>query len=166
MVEKSGTKVKAHQQRNSVASSNKCDDIECFICNNEEGGGKCRSSGVTYRIDCKNEICEYSYNGQTGKNGYSRGEEHKTDYEKKSKKSVMWNHCLRQHNATEQEFTMGINDYVRNDPTKRQILEGIRINKCPPERRMNDRTEWNQELAQKHRHNTLHLINYTRLKNK
>ena len=34
-------------------------------------------------------------------------------------------------------------DIYRNDPVKRQVLEAVRMNKVPEERRMNRRGEWN-----------------------
>ena len=55
----------------------------------------------------------------------------------------MWNHCVKCHNNEEQEFGMKVKDYVRDDPTKRQILDAVRIKDCPADRRMNDRSEWN-----------------------
>ena len=88
VVEKSGTKIKDTLQKNSVTSNDGCDDSTCFVCNTE-GGGRCRASAVTYCIDCRSEICEYVYNGQTGKNGNARGGEHKEDYRKNSRNSVI-----------------------------------------------------------------------------
>ena len=41
------------------------------------------------------------------------------------------------------EFDMEVIDYVRNDPTLRQVTEAIRINETPMEKRINDATEWN-----------------------
>ena len=38
---------------------------------------------------------------------------------------------------------MTVVDCSRGDPMMRQILESIRINKEPEERRINDKTEWN-----------------------
>jgi len=38
---------------------------------------------------------------------------------------------------------MHVLDRVRNDATKRQILEATRIAKIPGARRMNSRGEWN-----------------------
>ena len=38
---------------------------------------------------------------------------------------------------------MTIVDKVRNDPTKRQILESIRMQKVPESHQMNSKSEWN-----------------------
>ena len=38
---------------------------------------------------------------------------------------------------------MEVMDYIRGDPTLQQVMEAIRINETPEDRRMNDQTEWN-----------------------
>ena len=42
-----------------------------------------------------------------------------------------------------QGFEMTVQDRVRGDPTKRQILEAVRMSKTKEEDRMNSRAEWN-----------------------
>ena len=37
---------------------------------------------------------------------------------------------------------MAVLDYVRGDPTKRQIMEAVRINEIPEGNRINDKKEW------------------------
>ena len=37
---------------------------------------------------------------------------------------------------------MQVVDQVKNDVTKRLILEAVRINEVPEERRINDKEEW------------------------
>ena len=82
------------------------------------------------------------YNGETHGNGYTRGGEHKSDYQYKRTHSVMWKHCQKKHDGQEQTFNMKIMDYVRGDPTKRQIMEAVRIHNVPEEGRINDKSEW------------------------
>ena len=143
VIEKSGKKIKDILQRNDPLSENKCIDECCLICKTSTRGG-CRSSGVTYRIKCENETeCPFAYEGQTGKNGYSRGNEHMFDYESKNKNSVLWKHCQLKHENVEQNFSMDIIDRCRGDPTKRQILEAVHINNKDALTSMNDRSEWN-----------------------
>ena len=67
-------------------------------------GGSCRETGITYTIDCvgnqggqNNEAgvegqtprCEGIYNGETGRNAYTRGMKHQDDYRKKVEGSAM-----------------------------------------------------------------------------
>ena len=54
----------------------------------------------------------------------------------------MWKHCEKKHDGVEQQFEMKIMDYVRGDPTKRQIMEAVRINSIPESSRINDKKEW------------------------
>ena len=54
----------------------------------------------------------------------------------------MWKHCQKEHQNVEQQFEMEILDYVKNDPTKRQILEAVRINSIEQNKRINDKKEW------------------------
>ena len=53
----------------------------------------------------------------------------------------MWKHCVKKHGGEVQEFEMRVVDQVKNDATKRLILEAVRINEIPEERRINDREE-------------------------
>ena len=142
VVEKGGNKVKNILQRNDILSSKKCDSKDCFVCKSNTGIN-CRTSAITYKIKCKSQGCTYVYNGQTAKNGFSRGQEHIREYNNRVDSSVLWTHCQKAHSGEEQDFEMSVVDQCRHDPTKRQILEAIRINRCDPSKRMNDRMEWN-----------------------
>ena len=44
--------------------------------------------------------------GETGKNGYTRGGQHADDYEKKRESSTLWKHCVSKHGGQEQKFEM------------------------------------------------------------
>ena len=54
----------------------------------------------------------------------------------------MWKHCVQHHNSERQYFRMKVKDQVRNDATKRQILEAVRIERTEEGERMNSRGEW------------------------
>ena len=125
-------------------SSRKCSDKSCFVCTSDnKGKERCRASSVTYSIKCRNDACDFIYNGQTGKNGFSRGKEHCDDYRLKRTDSVLWSHCQHQHGRLSQQFSMEVEDVCRDDPTKRQILEAVRIKSTDPAKRMNNKSEWN-----------------------
>ena len=49
---------------------------------------------------------------------------------------------MKDHDGNEHHFEMQILDRVRNDSTKRQILEAVRLQKAPNETSMNSRGEW------------------------
>ena len=144
VVERAGKKMKNFLQRNDPLSNKDCKDNTCFVCTTtQRNNGNCRSSGVTYIIKCESEICEFVYNGQTGKNAYTRGKEHMDDYNQQRKDTVMWSHCVEKHGGIRQKFSMKVVETSRNDAMKRQILEAIHINDTDTNIRMNSRTEWN-----------------------
>ena len=147
VVEKSGNKVVRLLQKNDPFKKDKCGKEDCMICRGNNKGS-CRETGITYKIECqgsteRGEKCGGIYNGETGRNGYTRGTKHQDDFEKKIENSAMWKHCIQKHNSRRQEFGMSVQDRVRGDPTKRQILEAVRISKTKEEDRMNSRGEWN-----------------------
>ena len=142
VVEKPGIKVKKILQKNDPFKRKECNLQECFICSTSRKGN-CRRTGVTYKITCKGNCNGFVYNGETHANGFTRGEEHSSDYRSKRVSSIMWKHCVKEHEGVEQEFEMEIVDNVRNDPMLRQILESVRINKTSVSGRMNDQTGWN-----------------------
>ena len=142
VVERSGTKVKRMLQKNDPFKNKKCDDPACMICSTT-GKGSCRKNGITYKMTCKGDCEEFRYKGETHKNGYSRGGEHQKELQMKIDGSVMWKHCVKEHGGNVVDFEMEVIDYIRNDPTLRQITEAIRIEQTPREKRINDATEWN-----------------------
>ena len=88
-----------------------CKREECFPCRGERGGN-CERNGIGYRIRCK--TCEEVdglrtlYEGETGRNGYSRGKEHLAGLENKNEDNPLWKHSRIQHNGVEPEFEMKI----------------------------------------------------------
>ena len=67
---------------------------------------------------------------------------HQEDYNNKIEGSAMWKHCVSHHKGEKQKFEMNVRDRSRNDATKRQILEAVRIGRTEQENRMNSRGEW------------------------
>ena len=141
VVERAGTKVKKLLQKNNPFKKKTCSDNKCFVCSTTQEGN-CRKSGVTYAIDCEGDCEGDVYHGETHANGYTRGLQHTNDYRRYERGSVMWKHCQKKHNGVEQQFVMRVVDYVREDPTMRQILEAVRINDVSERHRINDKEEW------------------------
>ena len=156
VVEKSGKKIVRHLQKNNPFAGKGCGESDCMVCTGSKSGS-CRETGITYTIDCignqeeqdtgteettQRSKCTGIYNGETGRNAYTRGMKHQDDYNKKIEGSAMWKHCIAHHGGVEQQFEMGVKDRVRNDATKRQILEAIRIERTEQGNRMNSRGEW------------------------
>ena len=139
---------------NEPLKAKECRDKErCMVCSGNNPGS-CRDSGVTYRISCMGHrfengeeqcdwTCDCIYNGETGKNGYTRGNQHIADITAGKDSSAMWKHCMEKHGGVIQKFEMTIIDKVCGDSMKRQILESIRINGTPEEKSLNRKDEWN-----------------------
>ena len=153
VVEKSGTRLVRLLQRNDPFKKKSCRDAQrCMVCKGENGeeGGDCRESGVTYKIKClgekegnREEHCGESYRGETDRNGYTRGCEHEADLNNGRESSALWKHCVERHGSVRQRFEMVMVDRARNDATKRQILEAVRIQRAGTEQVLNGRGEWN-----------------------
>ena len=79
--------------------------------------------------------CTGVHNGETGRNGYTRGGKYLDEYHREVEGSAMWRHCLNK-SPFRTVATM------RNDATKRQILEAVRIERTEQKSRMNSRGEW------------------------
>ena len=142
VIEKSGTKIVRLLQRNDPFKKKECTDAaNCLVCSSQKPGG-CRDNSVVYSIQCTGG-CEHKYIGQTGSNAYTRGKQHLEQYKKKAEESALWKHCVNDHDGHVQKFEMNVIDRVRNDSTKRQILEAVRLQNAPERTSMNSRGEWN-----------------------
>ena len=143
VVERAGTTLKQHLQRSNPLGDNKClDKNNCPICTGGKGG-RCREEGINYGIVC--EKCGAQYYGESARNGYTRGQEHMNELQRKSKQSVLWRHVSECHSEedTPPDFTMKVSKVRRNDATLRQITEGVQISKTPPNSLINNKQEWN-----------------------
>ena len=64
--------------------------------------------------------------------------------ENEAPKSVILRHQLEVHNGEKVEFDMKVVKSFQNDPLARQIGEGICIREMDPDKRINNKQEWNQ----------------------
>ena len=148
VIERPGPK---HQDTMIATNANekqKCEKINtCLVCNTDKGGD-CRKKEVVYEITCK--TCKpkmiYGYDGQTGRNAYTRGKEH-VDSEKATKpseqeKSMMWRHQQSVHNGEKAEWEMKVHKAFQKQPLDRLICEARRIRARPPETSLNSKHEF------------------------
>ena len=70
---------------------------------------------------------------------FTRGEEHLRALANKAGESVLWNHCMNEHDGQEATFTMKASGYFA-EPLSRQIHEAVRIHNST--NTMNRRGEW------------------------
>ena len=137
IVEKGGTPIKNLLQRSKQIPKN--DVCKCLIC--ESGGkpGACRKEGAIYEIKCKE--CDSSYIGETGRNAYTRVNEHIHDAAEQSKHSVLHRHIEEKHNNNDVTYSAKVIQTFPKSAMRRQIAESIHINTL--QHSINNCTEWN-----------------------
>ena len=103
--------------QDTLVSSNpwgdlKCGRANCFVCKSERGGiSMCMKESVTYSIrydECKRKERNVEYWGETGRDCFSRGEEHVKGCKEKNVDNPMWKHIWESHEGRggEELFTM------------------------------------------------------------
>ena len=148
MVEGSGVNIKDILHRKDPFKKKECERVDCFVC---RSGGKgkeiCNKENIKYRISCT-ENCRRKdiYPGETSYSAYTRGKEHLEKYNRRDPNSILHNHCENEHQGRRVKFRMDITGTFHQDPTLRQISEGLDIENTPQNRLMNTRSEWNSSL--------------------
>ena len=110
VVERAGDAI-AKDAKSEPLRKQGCRREDCFACKTEEGGD-CEMNGVGYRISCitcvEDDNLTAEYEGETGRNGYSRGKEHLSGLKNEVGGNPLWKHCSIQHESTEAKFVMKI----------------------------------------------------------
>ena len=98
VVGKGGVTLENTLRRSNPWAGGKCGRDDCFPCMGDKGGD-CRREGVNYSLWC--EECGSggaSYKGETGRNSYTRGLEHRRSILPRNEdKSVLWSHSVHHH---------------------------------------------------------------------
>ena len=90
-----GASLRRRLQKSDPFRQSRCRDIDkCMVCGDGKGG-RCRSEGVTYEVTCRG--CEGRYIGETSRNAFTRGREHKSDLQKRNRKSPLVLHNEKKH---------------------------------------------------------------------
>ena len=136
-----GTNLKRRIQKSDPFKNKKCQDAaECMVCNSENSGGRCRSEGVTYEMRCNG--CGEKYIGETSRNAYTRGAEHRAGLERKDRMSALHVHDLERPDGNTQGFKMRVTGVFGGDATKRQITESVLIEQSKRYKLINRCDEW------------------------
>ena len=145
IMETTGMTLKRILQRSQPWVEEACKDFEgCLVCKYADKPGGCRKVGVNYSLVClgcegRQIISEYI--GETGRNPYTRGQEHLKLFQARSQKSVLWRHCVNFHSGDNQDFKMVVRSRP-GTPLERQALEGVLIKNFDGENLMNTKAEW------------------------
>ena len=84
-----------------------------------------------------------SYEGETGRNAFTRGVGHQQGLHSKSENSALWKHCVLEHNSQEAEFIMEIIQ-CHSTCLSRQVHEAARILRTDAEIILNSKSEFHQ----------------------
>ena len=145
VIERPGPKVQYTAMATNAHPREKCQTGECMICDTK-GGGNCRSKEITYEITCKG--CKSGYDGQSGRNGFTRGREHvklaKSEDPKVREKSFMYRHKMDDHKGNEQGWEMKVLNKFPKKPLDRLVEESQNIIRRPKEFSLNSKTEYAQ----------------------
>ena len=142
--ERSGDAIK-HVAKAEPLKKKGCENPEeCFPCST--GGGPCRKNGAGYRIRC--ETCHRAgkltlYEGETGRNSYTRGLEHKSALRLEDEENALWKHCMLEHGGVPAEFSMKVVG-VHRSCLVRQVNEAVRIMISEAGCIMNSKSEFHQ----------------------
>ena len=141
VVEVPGRSIKKRLQKSDPFKEKECSKARrCMICSGGEGRGGCRTEGVTYEVECLE--CHRKYIGETSRNGFVRGLEHKTALHSKDPKSTLYQHCKEEHGDKIVQFQMKVTGKFGGDALKRQLTESVLIHEGPSSNILNKRDEW------------------------
>ena len=107
--ERSGRKMKADCKPEPLRKLD-CERDDCLSCRSGNPG-RCEQNSAGYRISC--DACllagsEALYDGETGRNSYTRGLEHQDGLRNMSENNPLWKHCTLVHGGAKQDFSMEV----------------------------------------------------------
>ena len=140
VIERAGKSVKSDAKSEPLRSKN-CGRDDCMCCSTGNEGG-CETNSVGYKIECQGCL-NAEYDGETGRNGYSRGLEHLEAIRNESEESPLSKHCQLVHNGEKQTFSMSVVGSFQSC-LERQINEAVRITSSQAEHVMNSKSEFHQ----------------------
>ena len=86
-------------------------------------------------------IPKHIYEGETGRNGFTRGLEHLAALRLQDEENAMWKHCLVEHDGREAEFEMKILRTFKSC-LDRQVNEAVQIIISKADIVMNSKSEF------------------------
>ena len=143
---KAGTSVKTDAKPDPLRKLG-CGRVNCLPCSSTgTKKGDCEKNSVTYKITCLTCLQvgrKTTYEGETGRNAFTRGQEHQEGLRQKSEKSPLWKHCVNEHSSQEADFSMQVIRF-HNSCLGRQVHEAVRITRTEAEIILNSKSEFHQ----------------------
>ena len=141
VVETGGRTIKSIVQKPNPTATPGCAYPDCMACSGERGrGGNCLKSNSQYELRCG--TCPSVYIGETSRNLYTRGKEHKNKYRNRKQDSVILEHQTEKHEGGVANFHAKVVRSFR-DCLTRQVSEGVSIRRCT-DHVLNNKSEWHQ----------------------
>ena len=81
------------------------------------------------------------YDGEAGRNGFTRGLEHEEGLRNEREESALWKHCQLVHGGEKQTFSMAMTGSFHSC-LERQINEAVRITSSKADIVMNSKSEF------------------------
>ena len=129
IVERGGKTLLRQLQRSNPTAPPKCFRSDCAACEQEDTFLRCHKDSVTYRYTCLQPSCDAAYQGETGRNFYTRGKDHQDLYEsekQRESKSWMFAHQQQAHSGDPAQFKIKILNHYK-DPLSRMAAESVHI---------------------------------------
>ena len=146
VVETGGKSVKQHLVRMDLTG---CFYPDCYLCQSGQGGASHTRSGVHYSAICK--LCADKglnaiYNGESGRSGYFRTKQHKSDIENGRTSNAFAKHLEVHHKDSigDSSVFKFKSERVYQKCLERQVAEGIAISNSKCDILMNSKSEFHQ----------------------
>ena len=121
-----------------------CKRDDCFPCTT--GGGNCERNGSGYQISCGSCLRagkKAEYEGETGANGFTKGNEQLSGLRSKDPENALWKHCMLEHENEQVDFSMKVLGSFQS-AMARQVNEGVRIQRSRADYLLNSKSEFHQ----------------------
>ena len=128
-IERTGYSLQNQLEKADPFRGEDCGMRQCFPCEEGGGGGDCEKRGAGYEIvcgECTEKVARYD--GQSGRNCFIRGIEHKKGYSGKKVGNPMWEHDKEFHGGGgDTGFKMKVKKVYGRDNVRRMVNEAVRI---------------------------------------
>jgi hypothetical protein len=144
IVERGVRKIATNVRSNPLGDKG-CSRDKCPVCRGERPG-QCDRPGVGYRqtcLKCKEKGIEATYEGETSRTGYQRGQEHDKDMKKRTEDSPLWKHSSIHHEESPANYQMEITGTHRT-AMERLNNEVVRIKVSNSSILLNSKNYWAQ----------------------
>ena len=135
VVERAGKSVKSDAKSEPLRNKS-CGRATCMSCSTGNEGG-CETNSIAYKIECQGCLAigkSAQYDGESARNGFSRGLEHQESLRNEREDSPLWKHCQLVHNVRRRKLPQ----------LSRRANEAVRISSNTADHILNSKSEFHQ----------------------